>query len=84
MNETLTLLTEKYGTEVIIARVLEQLKLLAHSKDEEVVQTVKELIESAGCDTEYIYTLCEYTNLATFVSDQVHVTDSPWNNKKDM
>lgn len=84
MNETLISLTEKYGTEVIIARILEQLKLLAHSEDKEVVQAVKELITSAGCDTEYIYTLCEYTNLATFVSDNIQVTDSSWKNKNDI
>lgn len=78
MNQTLKALLNKYGTETVIARILEQLKLLALSKDEEVRETVIDLIVSSGCDTEYIYTLCEYTNFATYVSEQAEVTDRPW------
>ncbi len=36
MNQTLKALVHKYGTEAVVARILEQLKLIAYSKDEEV------------------------------------------------
>jgi len=65
MNKTLKALLSKYGTEKVIARILEQLRIIATSEDEEVKDAVKELIASSGCDTEYIYSLCEYTNLVT-------------------
>lgn len=83
MNQTLKALLKKYGTETVIARILEQLKLLALSKDEEVRKTVADLVASSHCDTDYIYTLCEYTNFATYVSEQVEVTDKPWIHEAD-
>ena len=52
MNPTLRTLVSEYGTETIIARVLEQLKLAALSDDEEVKATVRELLEASACDTE--------------------------------
>ncbi|GAB6180164.1 hypothetical protein JCM14036_14830 [Desulfotomaculum defluvii] len=84
MNNTLEMLIEKYGAEVIIARILEQLRLLAQSKNQEVIDVVKTLLSETGCDTEYIYTLCEYTNLATYVSDTIQITDEPWNSAKEL
>lgn len=81
MNQTLKALLRKYGKEAVIARILEQLKLMAFSKDEEVKMVVKDLLQSSGCDTEYIYSLCEYTNLATYVSDEDEVTDDSWNDE---
>ncbi len=84
MNKTLELLIDKYGAEEIIARILEQLKIIATCEDEEVINAVKALLSDVGCDTEYIYSLCEYTNLVTYVSDNLKVTDSPWKSKKDI
>ena len=81
MNPTLRTLVSEYGTETIIARVLEQLKLAALSDDEEVRAAVRELLETAACDTEYLYLLCEYTNLMTYVSETAEVTDGPWNDR---
>ena len=81
MNSTLRTLVSEYGTETIIARVLEQLKLAALSDDEEVRAAVRELLETAACDTEYLYLLCEYTNLMTYVSETAEVTDGPWNDR---
>ena len=78
MNSTLRTLVSEYGTETIIARVLEQLKLAALSDDEEVKAAVRELLETAACDTEYLYLLCEYTNLMTYVSETAEVTDGLW------
>lgn len=81
MNSTLRTLVSEYGTATIIARVLEQLKLAALSDDEEVRAAVRELLETAACDTEYLYLLCEYTNLMTYVSETAEVTDGPWNDR---
>lgn len=81
MNQTLKALLSKYGIEAVIARILEQLKLMAFSKDEEVKMVVKDLLQSSGCDTEYIYSLCEYTNLATYISEEDEVTDDSWNDE---
>ena len=75
MNTRLQDLIAKYGTETIIARILEQLQLLALSEDEAVKKAVRSLVKDASCDTEYIYLLCEYTNLMSYVSDNVKVTD---------
>ncbi len=81
MNNTLKALLKKYGTEEIIARVIEQLRILAtcEDEDEDVKKVVKELLASSSCDTEYIYTLCEFTNLVTYVSEEAVITDSLWN-----
>lgn len=57
---------------------MEQLKILAKCEDAEVIDSVKGLIERTGCDTEYIYNLCEYGNLVTYVSENTKVTESPW------
>ena len=81
MNTTLKTLLADYGTESVIARLLEQLKLAALSEDKEVRATVKELLESSACDTEYIYSLCEYTNLVTYAGETQEVTDGPWNDR---
>jgi hypothetical protein len=81
MNKTLKLLLNKYGTEAVISRILEQLKILAQCEDEEVTKTVKELLEDTDCDTEYIYNLCEYSNLVTYLSEDIKITNSPWNDK---
>ena len=77
MNKTLKALIRKYGTEEIIARILEQLKLLVETEDEEVRKAVKDLILDSGSDTEYIFNLCEYTNLVTYVSDRTYISDKP-------
>lgn len=82
MNKTLKALLNQYGTEKVIARILEQLKILATSDDDEVKKTVKELVKSSGCDTEYIYSLCEFSNLVTFVSEEAMVSDFPWKEEK--
>jgi hypothetical protein len=81
VNKTLKLLLNKYGTEAVISRILEQLKILAQCEDEEATKTVKELLENTGCDTEYIYNLCEYANLVTYLSEDIKITDSPWNDE---
>lgn len=82
MDKTLDIILKKYGAEIVVARILEQLKLLATSKDEDVVKVVKELVLSSKSDTEYIYTLCEYTNLATFVSENIDITDDDWEDEE--
>ncbi len=78
MKVTINALLKKYGGEVVIGRILEQLKLLAFSDDEEVKKKVKEALNDAGCDMEYIYNLCEYTNLVSYTSEEVSVTSEPW------
>jgi len=78
MNKTLNGIINKFGTEEVVARILEQLRLLADCKDENVLKEAKELINSLSSDTEYIYTLCEYTNLVAYVSENSEITDAPW------
>lgn len=78
MNKTLNAIFNKYGAEVVVARILEQFKLLATSKDEDVVNVVKDLVLSFKSDTEYIYCLCEYTNIITYVSENIEITDGEW------
>lgn len=80
MNTRLQDLITQYGTETIICRILEQLQILALSDDEAVKNAVRRLVKDASCDTEYIYLLCEYTSLMSFVSDTTDVTDGPWKN----
>ena len=78
MAKDLNELINEYGVETIIARIMEQLKILAKCKDAEVIASVKGLIESTGCDTEYIYSLCEYGNLVTYVSENIEIRELPW------
>jgi hypothetical protein len=78
MAKNLKELIKKYGAETIVVSVMEQLKILAKCQDTEVIASVKGLIESTGCDTEYIYNLCEFGNLVTYVSQNSKVTESPW------
>ena len=53
MNKTLEAILNKYGAEVVIARIMEQLNILALSEDDEAKQEAVELLEGSGCDTEY-------------------------------
>lgn len=78
MNKALKELFETYGEEVVVGRILEQLKLLAFSDDKEVKEAVIAALNDAGCDTEYIFNLCEYTNLVSYASDEVIITTEPW------
>ncbi|MBP2033470.1 hypothetical protein J2Z42_002173 [Clostridium algifaecis] len=78
MAKNLNELINEYGAETIIARIMEQLKILAKCEDAEVIASVEGLIENTGCDTEYIYSLCEYGNLVTYVSEDIKITESPW------
>lgn len=78
MNKTLEALLEKYGEEHVIARIMEQLRLLVESTDEEVIRTVKGLATEYPSDTEYIYNLCEFSNLLTYVSPNPTIIDGPW------
>jgi len=78
MKKSLKELFEIYGEEVVVGRVLEQLKLLAFSDDKEVKEAVIAALNDAGCDTEYIFNLCEYTNLVSYASEEVEVTTEPW------
>ncbi len=78
MNKIAYLLLKKYGAGVVIARIMEQLRLLAECEDEDVLKAVKDLIISSSCDTEYIYNLCEYTNLVTYASGNPTITDALW------
>jgi len=78
MNKSLKELFETYGEEVVVGRILEQLKLLAFSDDKEVKEAVIAALNDAGCDTEYIFNLCEYTNLVSYASDEVIITTEPW------
>ena len=78
MNKSLKELFETYGEEVVVGRILEQLKLLAFSDDKEVIKAVIAALNDAGCDTEYIFNLCEYTNLVSYASEEVTVTTEPW------
>ncbi|MCX7749191.1 MAG: hypothetical protein N2645_20200 [Clostridia bacterium] len=78
MNKTLDAIIKKYGVETVIARLLEQLRILADSDSGEVKTTIKNLLSDLPSDTEYIYTLCEYTNLVTYTSGSAVINDSPW------
>ena len=78
MNKSLKELFETYGEEVVVGRILEQLKLLAFSDEKEVKETVVAALNDTGCDTEYIFNLCEYTNLVSYASEEVTVTTDPW------
>lgn len=78
MKKNIKSLIKEYGAEEIIARIMEQLRIVADCEDEEVIKVVKELLKNTGCDTEYIYNLCEFTNLVTYTSEKVKVTESPW------
>ena len=78
MNKFLKELFETYGEEVVVGRILEQLKLLAFSDDKEVKEAVIAALNDADCDTEYIFNLCEYTNLVSYASEEVEVSAEPW------
>lgn len=78
MNKSLKELFESFGEEVVVGRILEQLKLLAFSDDKEVKEAVIAALNDAGCDMEYIFNLCEYTNLVSYASEEVTVTTEPW------
>lgn len=79
MNKSLKELFETYGEEVVVGRILEQLKLLAFSDDKEVKEAIIAALNDAACDTEYIFNLCEYTNLVSYASEEVSITTEPWN-----
>ena len=78
MNKSLKELFETYGEEVVVGRILEQLKLLAFSDNKEVKEAVIAALNDAGCDMEYIFNLCEYTNLVSYASEEVEVSAEPW------
>lgn len=78
MNKTLDMILKIYGAEHVIARLIEQLRLVAESKDEEVIKTVKQLVSEYPSDTEYIYSLCEFSNLLTYASADPTISDEPW------
>lgn len=78
MNKTLDMILKKFGAEHIIARLIEQLRIAAQSNDEEVINTVKELVVEYPSDTEYIYSLCEFSNLLTYTSVNPTVMDELW------
>lgn len=78
MNKTLDMILKKYGAEHVVARLIEQLRLVAESKDEEVIKTVKQLVAEYPSDTEYIYSLCEFSNLLTYASTNPTITDEAW------
>ncbi len=78
MNKTLDVILKIYGAEHVIARLIEQLRLAAESKDEEVTKTVKQLVAEYPSDTEYIYGLCEFSNFLTYASANPTITDEPW------
>ncbi|HCS74131.1 MAG TPA: hypothetical protein DIW17_09675 [Clostridiales bacterium] len=78
MNKTLDMILKIYGAEHVVARLIEQLRLVAESKDEEVIKTVKQLVAEYPSDTEYIYSLCEFSNLLTYTSADPTITDEPW------
>jgi hypothetical protein len=79
MNKSLKELFKTYGEEVVVGRILEQLKLLAFSDDEEVKEAAIAALNDAGCDMEYIFNLCEYTNLVSYASEEVSITTESWN-----
>ena len=78
MNKTLDMILKIYGAEHVVARLIEQLRLVAESKDEEVIKTVQQLVAEYPSDTEYIYSLCEFSNLLTYTSADPTITDEPW------
>lgn len=78
MNKTLDMILKIYGAEHVIARLIEQLRLVAESKDEEVIKTVKQLVAEYPSDTEYIYSLCKFSNLLTYASADPTISDEPW------
>jgi len=78
MNRTFKLMLDEFGTEEVIARIMEQLNILATCNDQEAKKAAISLVKDCGCDTEYIYTLCTFTNLVAYVSEFPIVSDGPW------
>ena len=78
MNKTLDIIIKKYGIETVIARLIEQLRILSESNNDDVTSTVKSFLNETPSDTEYIYNLCEFTHLVTFASNNEKINDSPW------
>lgn len=76
MSKALKAILEKYGTEEVIARLMEQLRLLA--EDSGIREEVAEVVRSYPSDTEYIYVLCEYTNLITYTTEEPKLNDGIW------
>ena len=81
MTRSLQGLIRRYGTERILARVMEQLRLLAGSPDSDVRQAVAEVAQDYPCDVEYLHALCEYNARVTYVSDQQTLSDEPWQDR---
>ncbi|MBS4007480.1 MAG: hypothetical protein KGZ45_03520 [Clostridium sp.] len=76
MTKTLEAILTIYGTETVVARLMEQIRLL--SEVIEVRDEVAAVVNQYSSDTEYIYSLCEYTNLITYASDNVQLVDNHW------
>jgi len=80
MTKTLHGIINKYGAEIVIARLMEQIRLLSECDDirDEVADTVSQY----ASDTEFIYSLCEYTNLITYASDKPTLVDNNWEDEE--
>lgn len=76
-------LIEMYGAEEIIARVLEQARLMA-VEDVQVADTAKRCINDIPVDTEYIYSICEYGNLVSYTSGNPIVSDGEWDDEPEI
>lgn len=76
MIKTLKVIIKRYGAEKIMARLMEQIRLLSY--DNAMRDEVAAIVNQYEADTEYIYSLCEYTNLITYTSENPHLSDEPW------
>lgn len=76
MTKTLRGIVSKYGTATVIARLMEQIRLLSLCND--ISDEVAETVNQYAADTEFIYSLCKYTNLITYTSEKPALTDQGW------
>jgi len=79
MTKALQGVIGKYGAETVIARLMEQIRVLSECDDirDEVARTVRQYTS----DIEYIYDICEYTNLVTYASDNPRLSNENWDNE---
>lgn len=80
MTHSLKGIIKQYGTETVIARMMEQIRLLTEAG--EVRDVAVDMVNQYKSDTEYIYSLCEFTHLVAYASDKPYLSDDPWEDKK--
>lgn len=80
-DEELAALINRFGSETIICRLTEQIRLLA--EDGRVRDDVATVVRQIPCDAEFIFALCELTSLLTWCSDVPELNGLPWEDDED-